>query len=75
MGAYGSPEFVPAPEPQYEKHYCKHCQCNVYGNYCPICGRALSKRAKWKLFWTVIVSVIVIDFVFLFLVGYFSVHN
>jgi hypothetical protein len=50
MGAFGSPEYVPAPEPQYEIYYCKHCQCNVHGHYCSICGRALSKKAKWKIF-------------------------
>jgi len=50
VGSFGSPELIPPPESRYEVHYCKHCQCDSYGNYCSICGRALSKKAKWKLF-------------------------
>ena len=48
MGSFGSPEMVPPPESRYEVHNCKHCLCDSYGNYCSLCGRALSKKAKHK---------------------------
>jgi len=69
MGAYGSPEYIPAPEPHYKVHYCKHCQCDVSGDYCSLCGRALSKRSKWKLFWTIIVSGILGAIAFFIIIG------
>lgn len=73
MSLYGSPEFVPPPGPQYEQHYCKHCQCQIYGNYCPICGRALSKKAKRKLFLAFPLAAIVGVILFVLILGIGSI--
>ncbi len=69
MGAYGSPEIVPAPEPRYEIHYCKHCQCDIHGDYCSLCGRPLSNRSKWRLLGSIIVGGILGALIFFIVVA------
>ena len=69
MGVYGSPEHLPAPEPRYELNYCKHCRVEVYGDYCSLCGRALSRWAKWRTFWSALLITVIGVVTFFLVIG------